>query len=727
LVTAPIVFIRASDNCATGFVEIFENWYTEEGREENFGRADRLNSTTREINFFHNYFSYNGSFEARKGNTPVEYIQYSGEPNDRSALKLKTSVIAEVQASDTCFTLPSSGWAINASACGTMDQVLATVAGAGTYRYYRITNSSNPLGSETTDESPSTFYVTALAMKDGFPKQRMTIRLTEEQTFEYRFYSYSEPTTVFPYAKNVTGTSTTTSSIADVSTTVLPTSTTIENTTTIPSSDTSEAPSTTTAGNTDVDAIRQQFEADCGQLDGVEVFPAPEDWTDSTQFEISISNACMARIFADPLDRRIVRHRIDAVNRETGETIRMFKFAGDPRLRVSLNGRLPVGDWELTIRQFANVLLPDREVQFSARTLNVNVRQDPESRWKWCSKEDISFNATQLVVDCDYTAADFSMNVPNSPPRVIPLNSRGIATDSALDFSGWTTGTVVTNSDGYRTLHNLVLCTTDCETLPSEIDAEVQRTEQGILLTPQISPCQNPREQNFGMRYLIEVNNNFFLDDPTISGETLDQILEGGVTSLVTVPTSATHVMLFRRFDSDRDECRGGTLMAHQWSVIALPTTEVASDENVQPVAGSFPALIDNLELSRQDTLGQPVIVESNQTFIEIPASAVLPFLNNGSVTSVSVQTTDGLWRPISTSLSTFAPIDSSVTNVLVKYIFADGIESIITMPVISADAYEDALNTGASSSSSPLMIIVIVLALLAIAAGGITVVRRRV
>jgi hypothetical protein len=717
-----------NSTCATAIVDINEFMYVQDGRKTGSPLDDQLNPTAQQLSFDHNFTEYTRGFEARNNNTPVEYVQVTGIGNEPTTMTLKTSVITEVQQSDSCFVPDTDGYGVNMYNCSSMDNILVTMAPTGSYRYFLYTNKIT-MGGIFQPElfSPSTFYFSALAMKDGFPQQRMTIRYTEAQTFEYRFYSYSQPTTVSPYEIQSEDINTTTSSIADVSTTVLPTSTTIENTTTIPSSDTSEAPSTNTAGNTDVDAVRQQFVADCGQLDGVEVFPAPEDWTDSTQFEISISNACMTRVYTDTPGMRYVRHRIDAVNKKTGEQIKMYKFVGDLQLRVSLHGRLPAGDWEFTVRQFASALLPDREVQFSARTFNVNMRQDSESRWKWCSKEDISYNATQLIVDCDYTEADLIMTVPNNPPSVLPLNSRGIPTDSALGFSGWTPGTVHTNSDGYRTLHSLVLCTTDCETLPSEIDAEVQRTEQGILLTPQISPCQNPEEQNVGMRYLIQVNKNFFLDDTTISGGVLDRILNGGVTSLVTVPTSATHVMLFRRIDSDREECRGGTLMGHQWSILALPTTEVDSDNNVQPVAGSFPALIDNLELSRQDTLGQPVIVENNQTVIEIPASAVLPFLNNGSVTSVAVQTTAGLWRPISTSLSTFAPIDSSVTNVLVKYIFADGTESIITMPVISADAYEVALNTGKSSSTSPLIIILIVLALLAIAAGAMTIVRRRV
>jgi hypothetical protein len=89
------------------------------------------------------------------------------------------------------------------------------------------------------------------------------------------------------------------------------------------------------------------------------------------------------------------------------------------------------------------------------------------------------------------------------------------------------------------------------------------------------------------------------------------------------------------------------------------------------------------------------------------------------------VQTTGGTWRPVSSALSTFVPIDSSVTDVKVKYTFADGTESVVTKPLISADVYQKALDAG-SSSSSPLMAIVIVLALLAIVGGGFTFIRRR-
>jgi len=198
------------------------------------------------------------------------------------------------------------------------------------------------------------------------------------------------------------------------------------------------------------------------------------------------------------------------------------------------------------------------------------------------------------------------------------------------------------------------------------------------------------------------------------------------VTSIFPSSTSATHVLMFRESNRLRDECSGTLFPGTQWSVIAIPTTEVTPSGDVQPVAASLPARVENMELARENTQGAPIVVEQNQTVLEIPASVVSSLTNSGSVSSVAVQTADGTWRPISGALSTFVPIDESVTDVKVKYTFADGTESVVTKPLISADVYQKALDAGSSSSSSPLMAIVIVLALLAIVGGGFTFIRRR-
>jgi hypothetical protein len=228
-----------------------------------------------------------------------------------------------------------------------------------------------------------------------------------------------------------------------------------------------------------------------------------------------------------------------------------------------------------------------------------------------------------------------------------------------------------------------------------------------------------------GLYYLTQVNANFIVHDPLVPNSYIDGILTSGVTSIFPSSISATHVLMIRDSNRQRSECTNTMFSGLQWSVIAVPTTEVTPSSDVQPVAASLPARVDDLELARENTPGAPIVVEQNQTVLEIPASVVSSLTNSGSVSSVAVQTTDGTWRPISGALSTFIPIDESVTDVKVKYTFADGTESVVTKPLISADVYQEALDAG-SSSSSPLMVIVIVLALLAIVGGGFTFIRRR-
>jgi hypothetical protein len=262
--------------------------------------------------------------------------------------------------------------------------------------------------------------------------------------------------------------------------------------------------------------------------------------------------------------------------------------------------------------------------------------------------------------------------------------------------------------------------------LPSELDAEVLRTAQGVLITPKKSACENSLAPIVGLFYLTKVSQNLIVHDPIVPGSYIDGALTSGVTSIFPSTTSATHVLLFRESNSQRSECNNTMFEGLQWSVIAIPAEEVTPREDIQTVPAPPPTRIETLELTRENTPGAPIVVEQNQTVLEIPASAVSALTSSRTVSSVAVQTSGGTWRPASSALSTFIPIDSSVTDVKVKYTFADGTESVVTKPLVSADVYEKALDAGSSSSSSPLMIIVIVLALLAILVGGFTFIRRR-
>jgi hypothetical protein len=562
----------------------------------------------------------------------------------------------------------------------------------------------------------------------------MTIRLTEAQTFEYRFYSYSEPTTVSPYVYQFIDTNTTTSSpdttspVDEVTTTVADTSTTTPDntteTTTTASPDTTEVTTPSTTGPINVTALSQQFSDDCEQLRGVEVYPAISDWTDSTRFEINISNECMTRSTYSDTDMRYVWHDMIATSKETGRSVH-FQLQGDARSRVSFNGRLPVGEWKIDITQYASSALPESVSTIAARSFTANVTSDSNNQWKWCTKDDVVFDAGQIVVNCDYTSASLYLANTNEDGQEFVLNPRGVPTAVSVNTSGWVPGGILFNADGYRTQVNLLLCSTNCGTLPSELEAEVIRTSQGVLITPQKSPCENPLAPIVGLYYLTQVNANFIVHDPLVPNSYIDGILTSGVTSIFPSSISATHVLMIRDSNRQRSECTNTMFSGLQWSVIAVPTTEVTPSSDVQPVAASLPARVDDLELARENTPGAPIVVEQNQTVLEIPASVVSSLTNSGSVSSVAVQTTDGTWRPISGALSTFIPIDESVTDVKVKYTFADGTESVVTKPLISADVYQEALDAG-SSSSSPLMVIVIVLALLAIVGGGFTFIRRR-
>jgi hypothetical protein len=733
---APLIVADINSTCATAIVDINESMYAEGGRTTGTPLDDQLNPTSQQLSFDHNFDEYTRGFEARDNNTPVEYVQVSGIGGEPASMTLKRSIIAEVQPSDSCFTPDTDGFGVKMFNCTAMDNILVTHAPTGNYRYYLFTNKVTMGGASQPELfSPSTFYFSALAMKDGFPQQRMTIRFTEAQTYEYRFYSYSEPTIELPFMSQAEEVVTTTVSpdttvvVDDVTTTVASTSTSTPDntaeTTTSTTPDTTDVPTPPTTGPINVTALSQQFSDDCAELNGVEVFPALSDWTDSTRFEFTISNECMTRSTNNEIAPRYTWHEMVATNTETDQPV-YFPLQGDPKTRVSFNGRLTAGEWTINITQYAGIALPESVSTIAARSFTVNVASDPNNEWKWCTREDISFNSSQIVADCDYSSAHLYLANMTESTQEVTLNPRGVPTDVSVNVSGWVPGGISFNADGYHTHVNLLLCSSNCETLPSELDAEVLRTAQGVLITPQNSSCVNPLAPFVAMYYLTQVNTNFIVHSPLVAGSYLDGALTNGVTSIFPASTSATHVLMFRESNRQRSECTNVQFPGLQWSVIAIPTTEVTPSGDVEPVVASLPARVENLELVRENTPGAPIIVEQNQTVLEIPATVVSSIVNSPSVASVSVQTTDGTWRPVSSALSTFVPVDASVTDLKVKYTFADGTESVVTKPLIGADVYQKALDAGSSSSSNPLMVIVIVLAALAVVGGGFTFVRRR-
>jgi hypothetical protein len=736
----PTIAVTINDTtCATGIVEIKESVHTPyPGNRLNDPVSDRKTAVNTQFSFDHEFGEYSRAYEARKNETPVEYVQITGNGNDPSSLQLQTSLITEVQVGDICLKPYTPSVGVYMQECTDSDSFLYTDSISTSFPHtYTISDRAVSYGGWPQREFTETenYYFSIIARKNGFPQARMTISLTKDFVPEYRFYSYSQPTTVFPFAAPAEDTNTatsspdTTSSVGNVSTTVFETSTTTpaetNETTTSSSPETTDAPSPSTTGPINISALSQQFSDDCEQLDGFEIYPARSEWTDSTRFEFVISNDCMTRPTYNDIDTRYVWHEMVATNSETGRRV-YFPLQGDPRTRVSFNGRLTAGEWTIDITQYASSALPEGTSTFAARSFPVNVAADPNSDWKWCTKDDIVVSASQIVADCDYSSASIYFSNSSEVGQEVLLNPRGVPTDVNVNVTGWVPGGISFNADGYYTDLNLLLCSSNCEILPSELDAEVLRTAQGVLITPKKSACENSLAPIVGLYYLTKVSQNLIVHDPIVPGSYIDGALTSGVTSIFPSTTSATHVLIFRESNSQRSECNNTMFEGLQWSVIAIPAEEIAPRDDIQTVPAPPPTRIETLELTRENTPGAPIVVGQNQTVLEIPASTVSALTSSRTVSSVAVQTSGGTWRPASSALSTFIPIDSSVTDVKVKYTFADGTESVVTKPLISADVYEKALDAGSSSSSSPLMIIVIVLALLAILVGGFTFIRRR-
>ncbi len=218
----------------------------------------------------------------------------------------------------------------------------------------------------------------------------------------------------------------------------------------------------------------------------------------------------------------------------------------------------------------------------------------------------------------------------------------------------------------------------------------------------------------------------YSLGDGAMRESDLD-VSSDGENASVTQGESTDHLLVYQSSKTGQFNCASkmpGLLIA------IYPLADLPAASKQEPTVNQDvvkpPTRIDVLELSRTDATGTPVVIDPQQTMIQIPVSA-LPalFADDGTaIAKASVLNADNEWVRLSSVLPTNVKIAAGITELKVKYTFSDGTESIVTKKVESPSDYESQI-AAATKSSSSLLVILTVLALLLLVT-AIVVIRKR-
>lgn len=762
--TEPIISVTIADNgCADGIVRIDEAQHGSPAPTyTNNPVSDKRHAEMNIFTLYHRDRDYRLDFEARQGDTPIEHTQVTGNGNDPSSVRLTTATITEVDSSGICLQ-PIRPRAASMGAlmqgCGDSDYFLTTLK-RSIYEYIKYTQAVTYTGQFTRIE-PANHYFSIIAMRDGFPHAKMTAVWTNDDTVEYRFFKYSRPTSVTPFTvqqASVTDeepvlapTSTTEAS----STTVTPTTMAITTTTPIPAStsapsssstsssstsssstsSTSTSTSTTSSTTTTVAPVlatsTRSVKDACEKLEGVGVYPGLENWTSSTLWEITVSNDCMRQT---PTEGSVhsMAFIAAAKNKATGERIALT-VSGDRYKNVAINGRLYAGDWTIEIRQFAFHLPSFGQAQrFNTQAIiNVSISQDLDDDWNLCDSKDVAWNGSELVLECDYSKASLGLQRNGSTLNVdhTKLSSSGTPTPITVD-PGWQWGYVNFEIDGFKGVVNVLLCSSQCGTLPSSLDFNTSFDGPVLTVDPRLDDC-TPSGRSAWFHQLRKVNENLIVYNGPDRNHLAEAYFDPREGYRFDLRSGTDHIMFLEALSSS-PTCRlQAEVGLARWSIIAIvnttapgtPDTTVDTTIRKTPVVPESsdqpsPAQVTTLEFSRVDTIGTPIVVEAQQTSIVVSPMDIPEFVasSESGVTEVSIQDASGQWTPVALAAPTVVPLAEKADEVKVKFTFSDGTEAVVTKPVISpADIATD---SGESSSSNVWLFIVLGLFVLAVLAG---------
>lgn len=662
------------------------------------------------LGYFHGFGDFDIAFEARDAdNNPVEYVRAKGNGADPNSVVYARSTVSQISLDDSCVKPSESGGVGFTSDCDNDGQnfkyLISLIRGEdSTYRatYGRTTQD---FAFSPTVLTENFRYFSVVALEDDTIHSKLVItRRGDEDSLNVKAYRYAVPTTT---DQSSTETSTTTSIVPD------------ETATTEVTTPTTDTPDTTVVSQKSIKEL-------CGDIDGVEVFPGLDSWKDSTKFEITVANDCTRAIANGELQGGGVSHSLTAINKDDGRKM-WYPPTTNDRQQTFFTGRLYAGTWELTVRQFVYGGGTVENLD-SYATISVSVANDTANPLTLCTSSDISWDGTALELNCSYSQVQpvYIAN-NNQPSAAVFLPEQQIELQNLR--SGWQPVSLSIDQNGFNSVLNLVLCSTDCTELPSAVAATVIRNSDAVTISSQSDACSWQELPFLGVHYLKKINNNLMVHMPRTVNAFIDLIAQADTTTTLDVSKDVDHLLVFRDVDPDKRDCQNVTNLDNmQWAIIPIPEEVTNSTDTPEPSAAKAPAVIENLEFSRVNSVGAPVVISSEQSVIEIPPFA-LPdsvFSSEKNPVLMSVRSGGSTWTPVSKSISTLIAIAEDATNVEVKYSFADGSEAVVTKPIQNAAEYEQKVAESSSSSSNTLLYVLLGLGVLVVAGGATVVLRRK-
>ncbi len=697
--------------CAEGLVELSERNYPDELMTVDMPYADQPLPGFQNLGYFHGFGDFDIAFEARDAdNNPVEYVRAKGNGADPNSVVYARSTVSQISLDDSCLKPSESGGVGFTSDCDNEGQnfkyLISLIRGEdSTYRasYMRTTED---FAFSPTVLSENFRYFSVVALENDTVHSKLVItRRGDEDSLSVKAYRYAVPTTT---EQSTTDTSTTTSTTSDETATT-------EVTTPI----STDAPDTTVVTQKSAQEL-------CSDVDGVEVFPGLDSWKDSTKFEITVSNDCTRAIAKGELQGVQASHGLTAINKEDGRKV-WYPSTTNDKQQILFTGRLYAGTWEFTLHQFIYGEAITESFD-SYATISVNVASDTANPLTVCTSSDITWDGSVLELNCSYSQVQPNYIANNNQPSAaVFLPEQQIELQNLTP--GWQPVSLSIDQNGFNSVLNLVLCSTDCTDLPSAVAATVIRNSNAVTISSKSDACSWQELPFLGVHYLKKINNNLMVHMPRTVNAFIDLITQADTTTTLDMSKEVDHLLVFRDVDPDNKDCRKvANHFNMQWSIIPIPEEVTNSADTPEPSAAKSPAVIEKIEFSRVNSVGAPVVISSEQSVIEIPSFA-LPdsvFSSEENPVVVSVRSGGSTWTPVSKSIATLIAIADGATNVEVKYSFADGSEAIVTKPIQNAAEYEQKVAESSSSSSNTLLFVLLGLGFLVVAGGATVILRRK-
>ena len=754
VVTAAIT----NPNCATSLVDVSPRHYMTAFNGGNTDAyADRRDPSATQMDYNHEFKQFVIAHEARDANNvPIEYVQTTGDGKDIATNVYKRSKIVPISSDDqktACVQpflgsdnkTPAIAFSSNKSPdCNKVDSYQVTLY-AGGIDNQRILYELTTFASYAFDIADNNFpvglgYYAVVGMVSGYPHTKMVITRPSVDSVNVAHYRYLEPTRQFQYSEgdtSSTSSSSSTTAAPDTTISTLP----VENSTPTEESSTSSSSSTVVTdtsadvdntstnvdGNTETN-LRNIIDA-CRKLEGVETTPSTDEWNEGEKILIQISNDCTTPANVTGFIWYSFSHTLTVLHQETNEVVFFSPYQDDKAAQFI--GRLYPGKWTLTLRQNVTAQVVDGQDEYlsTAMVIEVDVKENSKNPLIPCIASDLKLNGNKASLNCDYSTADLAYFATSNIDKKHAFPLDGLLTEITDVPPGWNYATLFYDSSGYKKSIPLIICTSDCDQLPSEVRAEYTRISPEIISIKQTeSQCEN-----------LPLNNLYALPFATVSEQVLTMSPSAFTPNSAFYSVDATntiqinqdrdtdYLFVYQSFGTKESDCvsRYPGILQSLISLDNLP--ESKNKPTAEPTQVSPPTRINEIEISRTDTIGTPVVISQDQTLIHIPVSAMpdLTTADGKVIATASVLNAQDEWVRLLPQLPNNVRIAAGAKELKVKYTFSDGTEAVITKKVITPSEDQQILEKSSPSSSTSLPLILAVLALLLLV-GAVVVIRKR-